>query len=248
MKLPSAVKTAGFVAACLIWLLVGLTVLGPKVGEQFMVSLDNGPEQPMDSLSCPTRLGPGQTAEIAARYENRSGKTQNYEIHIETQVTGASSGMSTACQPADPVPVGEVGEARCTVGPIDQITRVRLTAWAEGESYLHTCELGCPNSYRSTCVIMPDIWNMLGQFDSLLILGLILVSGLLLVFFGARLWRSAGSSGRIVMIGFFAASALILAVVEYQTFVHWLPAAILLAAMGVACLVAWLRGREAQSA
>lgn len=245
MKLPAALKTAAFIGGCLIWLLAGLTVLGPKVGEQYFATVDNGPKRQPLSLTCPRRLEPGQVGDIVVRFANASGKTQAYETNIQTQATGSTSGVLVACRPGDPVPNGATGEAHCAVGPITQVTRVWVTIWAEGENDYGQCELGCENSYRGICAIQPDILIALGHIDSLTIIAIILGLGLTLVAVGARLWPAAGPNSRIGMAGFFMASALMLALAMYETFSHGLAAALIVAPLAaVIGAVTWRRAHR----
>jgi len=249
MRLPSGLKTAAYLFGCLVWLLAGLTLLGPLAGEQFVDAPDGGPSRPLLALVCPARLEAGQTSSIFVRIDNHSGKTQNYSTDLNVQLGEETRApMSASCDPVPPVADGAIGTTSCAVGPISQVTRVQVTVWAEGDHGGDGCAQGCPDSYRSGCVIMPDVWTMLLQPGALLVNTVIFALGLALVVAGAALWRTAGLNGRFAMAGFFTASALMLALAISQTFGDWIAATLVIGPLPETILMAvlWLRGRPEQ--
>lgn len=241
----SFLKTAGFILGCWVWLLAGLTLLGPLVGERFLDTTASGPRQPLLSLICPARVDTGGVASLFVRIDNHSGQTQTYSTDIAVQLGDETTRpMSVSCDPPEPVPDGKIGTTSCSVGPITRVTRAQVTVWAEGENAGADCAQDCKNSYRSGCVILPDVWSMLLTPGTLFINAIVLVLGLILVGFGALIWRSSGPGAQYLMSGFFIASAAMLAMALYQTFDSIIAPLLIIGPLPEAILVAylWLRG------
>jgi hypothetical protein len=234
MNWRASLKPVVFVVACVIWTVVGLTLIGPQIGEMFTYMTSLNPQQGLATLTCPGTLGQGEQGDVIAQFVNHSGKRLTYQTIFEIGSYASSEG-SVGCDTTAQLEAGQRATATCRVRQMsDSDLAVRVTAWAQGENYHNSCDLGCPNSYYSICMIHADILITLVRPANLVVNGVVLVLGLMLAVLGTVWWLDAGRVGKAVIALFFILMTEFLALALGIAFGHWLPAAILNAAQGLA--------------
>lgn len=140
-----------FILLLFIWLVVGLTFLGPYVSPAFS-TLSYGPPVRRFYLTCPL-LAERETAAVSVI---PNSDQQAHIFYVTFSILRDSVEVETVCQSEVAIQPGGSQTVTCLMNPVELAARsVMVTAIASEESQQGSCIYPCANSSRSACHVAP---------------------------------------------------------------------------------------------